>query len=396
MWRWAVGRRRTAPVPAYHAALTARRAAPEFAGEEIEAIRALSRRLPAEDNLLWLPAHSIISQFDQQRHVVRPLVNAPALAEVLHDRSGRTRSERAIAAWLLTRARVLPEHIPSAMAALANLLEIRLPEPPLASGWRCVRAVAPSSAAFAAGVTLAVLLGATRIPTLARLLHSDAATPLIWTGICALPLVTFAVTALVLSIARGALAVPGAIRADMWMRLCAIDALGASGHPNNIVALAEAASAVNPRVRAAAISALKQVLAATGENSYGEVRSEVVPSLCKLLSHREVDVVIKALRALESVGDGRAVYPVRRVAERSPAPALQIEAARVLPVLIERRRLVEDPVMLLRPVTWPAVGATPAPPPEQPPDRPSAPPPRPAAAQPWRLAPRTAVTKAGA
>src|SRR5207249_4018903 len=101
--------------------------APDFTPAEVDAVREFVQRLPREDNILWLPAHSIISQFDAGRHVIRPLVNARALGYLLRTQHGVSPWERAVAAWLLTRARILPDENQVAGAGLCSVMSAKPP-----------------------------------------------------------------------------------------------------------------------------------------------------------------------------------------------------------------------------------------------------------------------------
>ncbi len=338
--------------------------APDFTEQEVEEVRGFLQRLPSEDNLLFLPAHSIVRQFDTHRPIVRPLVNAPALAKIIRDRHSTTCWERAVAAWLLTRARILPEHISLATWALCDLLEAKLPEAPLALGWRSLRAVGPASLIAAGAATVSALLSATQVAAVSATLHRSLGI----TGnlsadgirICALPLAAAGGAASILWLFRTAVTVPAAARADLSTRISAATALGAIRHPNSLVALTEAAYALSPSLREVASRSLRGILTRLRMEDYAELRSEVVPSLCRLLSHPDVTLVLNTLAALEKVGDARAIHPVRRMVDRGASPAIRMEAARILPALLERRRQLEDPFVLLRPAE--PVSAPPAPP----------------------------------
>lgn len=108
-------------------------------------------------------------------------------------------------------------------------------------------------------------------------------------------------------------------------------------------------------VRRSAWSVLPFVLATLTEEHYGRLESETIPNLCCLLNSYTYDPkqypdhFQNVLVALERVGDGRAVEPMKRFLTRCPKRSpLRATADAILPKLEARRELEQAPHVLLR------------------------------------------------
>lgn len=115
--------------------------------------------------------------------------------------------------------------------------------------------------------------------------------------------------------------------------------------------VAAATRDIGPRVRVAAEAALLQLLPAVDETVPFD--DAWVQRLCGLLEHDSPRVVLSVLRALERVGDERAVTSLRRVTY-DERPGIAEEAAKALAVAEERARRKRDPAVLVRPAIAPA------------------------------------------
>ena len=151
-----------------------------------------------------------------------------------------------------------------------------------------------------------------------------------------------------------------AVRSDdagLWqVRRASAASLGWLKVPGAVDGLAEAATGIGPTFRAyqretlrlIGISALYRVLPKLKEDHFGLLKSHTVPALTRLLERsfdEELRLII--LEALGKIGDGRALAAVAYVSDNG-TPTERACAARILPILRERRRKERDPRLLLR------------------------------------------------
>jgi HEAT repeat protein len=148
----------------------------------------------------------------------------------------------------------------------------------------------------------------------------------------------------------------GALLEQNWlhlsrMRAAAATALGHLRLPESVDSLARADNDDSPEVRDAAIHALDAVLPTLTPDHYGRLGSQTVPNLYRILYAGDESFKLRVLAALEKVGDGRAIAPLKRVATRQLFGAterLSAEAARILPILEARQRQETERGTLLR------------------------------------------------
>lgn len=142
------------------------------------------------------------------------------------------------------------------------------------------------------------------------------------------------------------------------VRVAATTALGRLHVPQSVGVLAKAVSDSSPNVRRAAVPALQSAISTLTPAHYGTLGGEVVPHLCAALERarerlsndtRAAEALaLSALTALENVGDGRAVTPVRRMVNTGWTAPVNALATRLLPILQERQRQEDAREMLLR------------------------------------------------
>jgi hypothetical protein len=135
------------------------------------------------------------------------------------------------------------------------------------------------------------------------------------------------------------------------MRAAAAAALGRLGLPESVDSLARAANGDSPEVRDAAMRALEAVLPTLTPDHYGRLGAQTVPNLGRVLMDGLEPFRLRVLEALEKVGDGRAIAPVKRIATyplAGDSERLQAEAARILAVLEARQRQETERGTLLR------------------------------------------------
>ncbi len=120
----------------------------------------------------------------------------------------------------------------------------------------------------------------------------------------------------------------------------------------------------NRRIRLAAEAGLVETLPLLTTEDYGTLPGSVVPDLCLALQRKERQLLDRnahdetltslVLEAIGKVGDERALHIVTRMAHKTRTPALRQQAAGILPILLERQRLQNDPKQLLRGAIEPA------------------------------------------
>jgi hypothetical protein len=140
---------------------------------------------------------------------------------------------------------------------------------------------------------------------------------------------------------------------DPYVRATAARGLGPMRIARMAGPLATASRDTSPEVRAAAVGALVETLPRVTEAHIRTIGRQTVPYLCFLLDHRNVAVRRTILEALEKIGDGRACPYVEKAANEDEVGELRMLAARVLPVLLQRRETERNPSLLLRSSTAP-------------------------------------------
>jgi hypothetical protein len=158
------------------------------------------------------------------------------------------------------------------------------------------------------------------------------------------------------------------------LRAAAATALGRLRYPECLGVLADAAMENSATLREEAETALRATAAVLTAAHYGQLASDPVPSLCRLLNARRrqlyaghtrtEELVICLLEALAILGDSRALPVVQSIATDGWTEAACQAARRTLPVLLERKQQETDRSSLLRgsrlPDTEPATLLRPA------------------------------------
>lgn len=126
--------------------------------------------------------------------------------------------------------------------------------------------------------------------------------------------------------------------------------------PRSVPSLVEVATEkYSQSARAGAMHALRETLPSLNERDYGLLTGAVERRLTGMFAMHNPPLILASVRALEFVGTGQSVGPVERLARRKTASSaavysdIRTEAERVLPVLLERKRLEEASSVLLRP-----------------------------------------------
>ncbi|HLK55696.1 MAG TPA: hypothetical protein VKU00_03990 [Chthonomonadaceae bacterium] len=110
-------------------------------------------------------------------------------------------------------------------------------------------------------------------------------------------------------------------------------------------------------IRATAVQALNSILPTLTAEHYGQCEAELVPNLCRILNRQqwlgfmdvdELEMESAILKALEKVGDARAITTIQRLAKNGRSPYSREAAQRLLPILLERQNQEIAPQMLLR------------------------------------------------
>ncbi len=142
------------------------------------------------------------------------------------------------------------------------------------------------------------------------------------------------------------------------VRAAATTALGRLRVAQSVGVLAKAVSDSSPNVRRAAVPALQSALSSLTTAHYGSLGGELVPNLCLALERARErllkdtraaeSLALSVLTALEKVGDGRAVAPVRRMVNTGWTAPVNSLATRLLAILQERQQQEDAREMLLR------------------------------------------------
>jgi hypothetical protein len=127
-----------------------------------------------------------------------------------------------------------------------------------------------------------------------------------------------------------------------------IEALGELKEPMALSVLAKCL--LQPSLRDHVAPAFTAVAQGLSAEHYGGVPPDVVPNLCRALGTKRHDLQLSILRALEAVGDGRAILAVEGIARYGADSGARLEAIRILPVLQQRADLARSTATLLRPV----------------------------------------------
>ena len=108
-------------------------------------------------------------------------------------------------------------------------------------------------------------------------------------------------------------------------------------------------------IRANAAWALLNILPCVRKSDYGRFPSSVVPNLCRILAYMEKAedvgskaVILRILRALNHIGDTRAIPSVEQMEKRSTSETVRQAATRTLHILRERQRQESATQTLLR------------------------------------------------
>lgn len=263
-----------------------------------------------------------------------PASSAGLLVEQIGSLSAFRSRDREVAAWLLGHAHLSDTERCETAERLESLIQERLLV-------RCgqgiltwlVRTVCTLTlllygAALLCGLSMAGILGGIELGTV---------------SLGALPV--FIVLAALIGVFTAPLSLPVSLSYDYLNRERlgpAIATLGRLRVPQSIGTVARAYCMAPVRRYAAA--ALRDLNGTLRESHYGRMPAATVPSLCKALAVAEPGDLPLLLSALGTIGDGRAVPVVARLAARGVR-----QAADVLPLLLERRDREASNSTLLRP-----------------------------------------------
>jgi len=291
--------------------------------QETEAMALQVRHLRRKSRLRGL-AERLLKEGPQ------PIEDATYLLNILtHPKGGKTK-ERQVAVWILGQAQLTPEQ--RSLCAVALMKSISMD---LASTYTTRYCLRVSGILGLLAVTL-ILLGAF-VFWIKGLPGDTDLFPIVLATICLLGAIAFF------------LASPIVLAGEVYRRprfQSLVTALGNLRLPESLGILATAA--VKSPSRETALAALRQVLPILPAGQYRLPFSEAVPSLCRLLGHKDEEVVLDMLGALEQIGDGQALRPVERLAETGRTAGIRAEARRILPVLQERAQQESAPKVLLR------------------------------------------------
>ncbi len=154
------------------------------------------------------------------------------------------------------------------------------------------------------------------------------------------------------------------------VRAMAIRSLGKFGLAHGVDGIAAAAAAATGakassgslRVREAARDALPSLLSSLSQKYYGRLAPDTPVHLCKLLLEsgnpliapiqhavkEDNPLILPILRAIEIIGDARCLPILRTFIKDSKTEAHREEAEKLLPILVDRQRIENNPNMLLR------------------------------------------------
>jgi hypothetical protein len=294
-----------------------------------------------------------------ERYVAAPDVtvdNIQPLVETLIRNSGWRWRERRLAAWLLGHIGAATAFAAPASDALVRVVERKVKRDYAGALVRTyIRTI---------GVLLALLLfWVVADPSLIAWMADAHGTmaPLLANGTVLLIFMTFS------GLLFPVVCLPSKIVEDLRtnaVRKAAVDSLGKLAEPATLGAIAVAATGQGAlwwsgtdTVCSAASEALPKVVANLRPEHYGALPPGAVTALCKLVGCGDGRAVRASLDALRVIGDGSAVQPVARAAERATNPAIRAAAEELLPILLERQRNEMAPAVLLRPSSAPTVAS---------------------------------------
>lgn len=107
-----------------------------------------------------------------------------------------------------------------------------------------------------------------------------------------------------------------------------------------------------------AINMLKTLLPSLHMDDANVIQLDQQEALVKLLRHEDKGLVVAVLKALEQIGDERALVPVERLAMQTKYPQVQQAAQECLPYLQTRAQEKERVLTLLRPSDSPTAPET--------------------------------------
>ena len=135
------------------------------------------------------------------------------------------------------------------------------------------------------------------------------------------------------------------VRAEAMMTLGRLGDPGCLGIVTSL--LQETVNSGESDLRSSVRQAFPKIAAELTTDYYGWLPMQTVPNLCKSLNDPARHIAHSALAALEKIGDGRALEPVRRLAQ-TEGHHLQEMAVKVLPIIAERKSRETDKQTLLR------------------------------------------------
>jgi len=110
----------------------------------------------------------------------------------------------------------------------------------------------------------------------------------------------------------------------------------------------------DPDVRKSLSPALKAHLPRVQATDRAQFTPEVMDALVKALDGKDRDLTLAILKALEQIGDGRALEAVERLASKSKDARVRQAAEECLPALRESAEIARQSAILLRPAEAPA------------------------------------------
>ncbi len=125
-----------------------------------------------------------------------------------------------------------------------------------------------------------------------------------------------------------------------------VEVLGDLGNPDSIATIAQAYK--RGALRETAEVALTKVAANLRPADYGALSFKSVPSLCEALQYADYEFMRVILRALELIGDGRAISAVEELSFNPPFEGIREAAKELLPILRQRDEESRSQSQLLR------------------------------------------------
>jgi hypothetical protein len=296
---------------------------------ELATIRNTARKLP-RDNVVRQTAERILGDLAGEAFTARHLRKAAV------ERSGFRWRERFLAAWCLGLTRVPEEERTETIEALGLLADNKLESDNGGAFWRLQYRTAL--------ITVPVILAAGGLEAVVGSFSVwdilQAALRNLGTSVVILPFSSM-LEKRRLNLARAAAVLSlGRLSAPEATGLVAATLYDGSGEGSG-------------EVKRASERALPSVLRALSFQHLGQVRRTSIDHLCRVLADKRAPLVMAALDALEKVGGGTAVDPVKRLQKKTRSAKLRQRALEVMPVLEARRRDEQAPKMLLRATATP-------------------------------------------